>query len=156
MGIVKPPPPDPAGHAYHTMPTEVRLLVRFLDRPEVYRLDGSQGLPSWVRQRAWRWVLWIPVYGMWRGIREWYGAEAVYRYLGPVWQERFTPEDVEGVLVEMWKIGLVGAGPNGTWMPQYLPDFDFRHWPRWLRERSREEDLQEGPLALLARYHCEW
>ncbi|HEY77209.1 MAG TPA: hypothetical protein G4O00_13715 [Thermoflexia bacterium] len=156
LGIVKPPPPDPAGHAYHTMPTEVRLLVRFPDRPEVYRLDGSQGLPSWVHRRAWQWVLWMPVYDMWRGIREWYGAEAVYRHLGPVWRERFTPEDVEGMLVGMWEIGVMAAGPEGRWMPQYLPDFDFRHWSRWLRGQRGEEGLQESPSILSVRYHCEW
>ena len=157
LDIVKPPPPDPAGHAYHTMPEEVRFLASFPDHLAVFRFDGPEEPSDRVRRRVWRRVLLVPVYAMWRGIREWYSAEAVYRHLGPLWQERFTVEDVEALLVEMWRIGLMTAGPEGTWMPQYLPDeWVAPDWKRWLREQEWTGAQRENPAELSVRYHCDW
>ena len=160
LGIVKPPPPDPAGHAYRTMPTEVRLLLRFPDRPGVYRLDGRRALPSWVPRRAWRWVLWSLLPDVWPRRLQVAGSDAqtLYRSLALIWRKRFTVQDVEEVLVEMWRKGALVAGPeDGEWMPQYIPDkWVALDWKRWLRGQERTGAHQESPVKLSVRYHCDW
>ena len=87
---------------------------------------------------------------------DWPNRDDIHAHLHPVWQERLSPQDIDTLLIELWRAGEVVAGPNRGWTMHYLPRFDPQLWQRWLKRNPAPQNAEDDYLARSVAWHVLW
>ncbi len=137
-------PEQPAGEGANDR--FARLSIR------VPRLDIE------LRKRIWQHMLWSPVQRVLKAAETWRRTREIYDRLAPCWRRHFQPEDVGSLLSRRFLMrGDIAPGPQGGWLPRYLPGLSIRNWRHWWSTRKPESPEGVNPGYLVAaRFHRQW